>query len=63
MRTKLSLAIVVVALAAFAAVGCGNSASTTSDMQSTGLKATPRLTPQQIQAAWEVKHPGQKAPM
>jgi len=61
MRTGLSLAILVVALAAFATAGCGT-AGTNADLQSTGLKATPKLTPQQIQAAWEVKHPGEKAP-
>ena len=63
MRTKIVLAAAIVALAAFVAAGCGNSATTNSDLQSTGLKSTPKLTPQQIQAAWEVRHPGTKAPM
>jgi len=61
MRVTMSL-FIFLALALIASTGCGTS-STNADLQSTGLKATPKLTQQQVQAAWEVRHPGQKAPM
>jgi len=62
MRQRISIALAIIALATISAAGCGTESSN-ADLQSTGLKATPKLTPQQIQAAWEVKHPGEKAPL
>ena len=61
MRVNLSLILAIAALLTIGA-GCGTSQNN-ADMTSTGLKPTPKLTQDQIQHAWEVKHPGEKAPM
>ena len=59
MRTGLSLAILVVALAAFATAGCGT-AGTNADLQSTGLKATPKLTHSESRPPGKLSIPAKK---